>query len=104
MLPGARRAGACASAACSSRRCSWWRTRSCTAATSRTARAPGPAERYLGAFDEIRRLQDHLAERARAEGVAVIDNANVDEALARLMQLVLGRGRGRRLSFSRRGE
>ena len=34
-----------------------------------------PAERYLAAFDEIRRLQDHLAERARAEGVAVIDNA-----------------------------
>ncbi len=48
-----------------------------------------PAERYLAAFYEIRRLQDHLAERARAEGVAVIDNANVDEALARLMQLVL---------------
>jgi 2-phosphoglycerate kinase len=49
-----------------------------------------PAERYLGAFHEIRALQDHLAERARAEGVAVIDNSNVDEALARLMQLVLG--------------
>jgi 2-phosphoglycerate kinase len=49
-----------------------------------------PAERYLSAFDEIRGLQDHLAERARAEGVAVIDNSNVDEALARLMQVVLG--------------
>jgi 2-phosphoglycerate kinase len=49
-----------------------------------------PAERYLGAFYEIRRLQDHLEERARAESVAVIDNSNVDDALAALMQLVLG--------------
>jgi 2-phosphoglycerate kinase len=49
-----------------------------------------PAQRYLGAFHEIRRLQDHLAERARAEDVAVIDNSSVDDALARLMQLVLG--------------
>lgn len=48
-----------------------------------------PGERYLAAFEEIRVLQDHLAERARVEGVAVIDNANVDEALTRLMQLVL---------------
>ena len=49
-----------------------------------------PAQRYLGAFDEIRSLQDHLTERARAESVAVIDNSNVDGALAALMQLVLG--------------
>ena len=40
-------------------------------------------------FEDIRRLQDHLWERARSEGVAVIDNDNVDDALARLMQLVL---------------
>jgi len=49
-----------------------------------------PAERYLAAFDDIRLLQAHLAERARAERVAVIDNASVDVALGRLMQLVLG--------------
>jgi 2-phosphoglycerate kinase len=48
-----------------------------------------PAERYLAAFDEIRALQDHLAALAEGAGVAVIDNANVDEALARLMELVL---------------
>jgi 2-phosphoglycerate kinase len=48
-----------------------------------------PAERYLAAFDEIRALQAHLAAGADAAGVAVIDNANVDEALARLMELVL---------------
>jgi 2-phosphoglycerate kinase len=49
-----------------------------------------PAARYLAAFDEIRRLQVHLAEQARSEGVAVIDNPSVDAALARLMDLVLG--------------
>jgi 2-phosphoglycerate kinase len=48
-----------------------------------------PAERYLAAFDEIRALQDHLAALADEAGVAVIDNANVDAALARLMELVL---------------
>jgi 2-phosphoglycerate kinase len=48
-----------------------------------------PAERYLASFEDIRRLQDHLWERARSEGVAVIDNENVDDTLAQLMQLVL---------------
>jgi 2-phosphoglycerate kinase len=53
-------------------------------------RRPGtrPAERYLAAFDEIRELQAHLAGRAEAAGVAVIDNDNVDATLARLMELV----------------
>ncbi len=55
-----------------------------------TAR-PGvrPAQRYLGQFEEIRELQDHLAERARKEGVAVVANHNVDETLTALMGLVL---------------
>jgi 2-phosphoglycerate kinase len=48
-----------------------------------------PAERYLESFDDIRRLQNHLWERARSERVAIIDNENVDGALARLMELVL---------------
>ena len=48
-----------------------------------------PAERYLAAFEEIRGLQDHLAERAREAGIAVIDNENVDATLARLMGQVL---------------
>jgi 2-phosphoglycerate kinase len=48
-----------------------------------------PAQRYIASFDEIRRLQDHLWERARSERVAVIDNENVDSTLARLMELVL---------------
>jgi 2-phosphoglycerate kinase len=48
-----------------------------------------PAERYLAHFEEIRRLQDHLWERARSEGVAIIDNTSVDGTLGRLMELVL---------------
>ena len=48
-----------------------------------------PADRYLSRFEDIRRLQDHLWERARSEHVAIIDNENVDGALARLMELVL---------------
>jgi 2-phosphoglycerate kinase len=52
-------------------------------------RGTRPAERYLANFEDIRRLQDHLWERARSEGVAVIDNENVDDVLAQLMQLVL---------------
>jgi 2-phosphoglycerate kinase len=52
-------------------------------------RGARPPERYLRRFDEIRALQDHLAERAQAENVAVIENLNMDEALALLMQLVL---------------
>jgi 2-phosphoglycerate kinase len=52
-------------------------------------RGTRPAERYIANFDDIRRLQDHLWERARSKEVAVIDNENVDDALAQLMQLVL---------------
>ncbi len=48
-----------------------------------------PAERYLSHFEHIRRLQDHLWERARSERVAIIDNENVDDTLGRLMELVL---------------
>jgi 2-phosphoglycerate kinase len=51
---------------------------------------PGrPAQRYLDRFEEIRALQDHLEACARREGVAVIDNVNVDDTLGRLMDLVL---------------
>jgi 2-phosphoglycerate kinase len=52
-------------------------------------RGARPPDRYLGRFEEIRALQDHLAGCAREEGVAVIDNINVDDTLGRLMDLVL---------------
>lgn len=51
--------------------------------------AARPAERYHARFAEIRRLQEHLAERARRAGVPVMNNEKVDETLGRLMALVL---------------
>jgi 2-phosphoglycerate kinase len=48
-----------------------------------------PAERYVARFDQIRLIQDHLTGKASALGVAVIDNANIDEALGRVMDLVI---------------
>ena len=48
-----------------------------------------PAERYVARFDQIRLIQDHLTGKASARGVAVIDNANIDEALGRVMDLVI---------------
>ena len=52
-------------------------------------RGERPGERYLGSFSEIRGLQEHLADRARTEGVTIIENEHVDATLAQLMQLVL---------------
>ncbi len=46
-------------------------------------------ERYLGAFGRIRRLQDYVVERARREGVPVIENSSLDEALSAIMNIVL---------------
>ena len=48
-----------------------------------------PAERYLRRFDQIRKLQNHLAACAREEGVSVIDNMSIDRTLPQLMDLVL---------------
>lgn len=47
------------------------------------------AERYLGRFTQIRKLQDYLIERAIVEGVEVVHNDDLDDALARLRQLTL---------------
>ena len=52
-------------------------------------RGTRPPDRYLQRFEDIRALQEHLSARAREEGVAVVDNVNVDDTLARLMDLVL---------------
>jgi 2-phosphoglycerate kinase len=48
-----------------------------------------PADRYLRRFDQIRKLQDYLVARAETEGVAVVDIVNIDQAVARVMDLVL---------------
>jgi 2-phosphoglycerate kinase len=48
-----------------------------------------PAQRYLDRFPEIRHLQQHLSGKAGEHRVAIIDNDNIDEALGRVMELVL---------------
>lgn len=38
-------------------------------------------ERYLRSFEEIRKIQDFILERARAEGTRVVDNVNIDNTV-----------------------
>ena len=45
-------------------------------------------DKYLDAFDEIRGIQEFIVGRARDVGVAVIENENMDRAVADLMELV----------------
>ena len=47
-----------------------------------------PAERYLNRFDEIRKLQGYLVDRARESGAPVIEAANLDVALGETMEIV----------------
>jgi 2-phosphoglycerate kinase len=47
-----------------------------------------PAMRYLKRFEQIRKLQDHLVQRAAACGAPVIDATNLDAALAVTLDLV----------------
>jgi 2-phosphoglycerate kinase len=47
-----------------------------------------PAKRYLRRFEQIRKLQDHLVERARERGAPVIDATNLDAAVIAAMDLV----------------
>ena len=48
-------------------------------------------DKYLRSFDEIRRIQGYIVERAATLGVPVIENRNVESTLAEVMELVLAR-------------
>jgi 2-phosphoglycerate kinase len=48
-----------------------------------------PVQRYLDALGDIRLLQDVIVERARRHGVPVIENSNMELAVATVMELVL---------------
>jgi 2-phosphoglycerate kinase len=50
---------------------------------------PRPPERYLNAFDRIRKLQEHLIERAREAGTPTIDEGGLEQTIKRVMELVL---------------
>jgi 2-phosphoglycerate kinase len=47
-----------------------------------------PAMRYLRRFEQIRKLQGVLVDRARARGVPVIDATNLDAAVTEAMEIV----------------
>lgn len=48
-----------------------------------------PMEKYLGGLPDIRRIQDHLVERAEKAGVAVIENARMESAVNAVIDVVL---------------
>jgi 2-phosphoglycerate kinase len=48
-----------------------------------------PVERYLDSLDDIRFIQDYIVERAHRAGVPVVENSNIELAIATVMELVL---------------
>ena len=48
-----------------------------------------PYEKYVDAFDDIRSIQTYILGRARKHEVPVIENGNIEAAIAEVMELVL---------------
>jgi len=48
-----------------------------------------PVQKYLDALADIRLVQDFLVERALREGVPVVENGHVEQAIAAVIELVL---------------
>jgi 2-phosphoglycerate kinase len=48
-----------------------------------------PYEKYLDSFDDIRLVQAYIFGRSRKHGVPVIENGNIEDAIAEVMELVL---------------
>ena len=48
-----------------------------------------PYERYLECFDDIRLVQEYILGRAERHAVPVVNNANLEEAVVEVMELVL---------------
>ena len=46
-------------------------------------------DKYLDQLDDIRRIQTYLVERARREGVPVVENANVERTIDQVIELVM---------------
>ena len=46
-------------------------------------------DKYLDRLDDIRRVQAYVADRARREGVPVVDNRNVDRTIDEVVELVM---------------
>jgi len=56
---------------------------------TREAGADRPMAKYLDRFEEIRRLQRFIVDRADRAGVAVIENESADRATRMVAELVL---------------
>ena len=48
-----------------------------------------PYEKYLDAFDDIRLVQEYILGRASKHEVPVVENGNIEDAIAEVMELVL---------------
>jgi 2-phosphoglycerate kinase len=48
-----------------------------------------PYEKYLEAFDDIRLVQEYILGRASRHEVPVVENANIEDAVVEVMELVL---------------
>ena len=46
--------------------------------------------RYLQGFDEIRKIQDFILERAATEGTLVVDNVNIDDTVGTVVDALYG--------------
>src|SRR5262249_53216283 len=57
----------------------------------RDARSEGvrPVQKYLDAIGDIRQLQDFILEGARLTGVPIVENANIEQSIGTVMDLVL---------------
>src|SRR5207237_5852178 len=47
-----------------------------------------PVEKYLNRLSEIRTIQDYIVDRSRKSGVPVVENRNIELAIATVMELV----------------
>ena len=56
---------------------------------SREAGEERPMAKYLDRFDEIRRMQRYIVDRADREGIAVIENESAERATGSVAELVL---------------
>jgi 2-phosphoglycerate kinase len=53
-----------------------------------TSEGVRPVDKYLDRLPEIRLIQDYIVERARKSGVPVVENRNIELAIATVMELV----------------
>jgi len=48
-----------------------------------------PVDKYLTQLAKIRKIQDYIVERARRTGVPIVENTNLEHAIAAVLELVL---------------